>query len=261
MSRIRPLSRQMPPVTVQLGWRLVNAARTPGRLVAYVSDARRYRRLPGAEPLRLRDAFPQLADRTGTNPYDSHYFFQDVWAAHRVAEHSPRRHVDVGSRVDYVGFLTSHTDVTFVDIRPLDVELERLQSVKGSVLDLPFSDRSIESLSCLHVAEHIGLGRYGDPLDPQGSRKAAAELQRVLAPGGQLLFSGPVGTSRVCFNAHRIHEPAEIVSWFDQLNLVEFSGIDDSGHFARHRDLHELDGSAYACGLFLFLRPKPQSES
>jgi SAM-dependent methyltransferase len=245
----------MPPIVVQVGWRVVRAALTPGFLWTYVRDAVRYRRMPGAEPLRLRNAFPQLADRTTTNPYDSHYFFQDVWAAQRVAERSPRRHVDVGSRVDLVGFLTSHTEVTFVDIRPLEVKLDRFESVEGSVLSLPFADRSIESLSCLHVAEHIGLGRYGDPLDPQGTRKAAAELQRVLAPGGQLLFSGPVGTPRVCFNAHRIHEPAQIASWFDELELVEFSGIDDGGQFARHRDLRQLDGSAYACGLFLFVRP------
>ena len=67
------------------------------------------------------------------------------------------------------------------------------------------------------MAEHIGLGRYGDPLDPLGTRKAAAELQRVLAPGGQLLFSLPVGRPRVEFNAHRVHDPHEVASWFDGL--------------------------------------------
>ena len=154
----------------------------PGRLVGaprayvrYLRERRRYRHLPGAELLSWGDDYPQLWDRVPSSPYDSHYFFQDVWAAQRIAMLQPAEHVDVGSRVDLVGFLTALTAVVFVDIRPLEVELPGLTSVAGSVLDLPFADRSITSLSCLHVAEHVGLGRYGDPLDPHGTLKAAAE--------------------------------------------------------------------------------------
>ena len=142
------------------------------------------------------------------------------------------------------------TEVTFVDIRPLEVDIEGLTPIAGSVLDMPFADGALESVSCLHVAEHIGLGRYGDPLDPQGTRKAAAELQRVLAPGGQLLFSLPVGRPRVEFNAHRVHDPHEVASWFAACELREFAGVDDAGVFRRHRSLDELAGARYACGMY-----------
>lgn len=232
--------------------RLITAPRGYGRFFA---DLRRYRGLDPKEEVSLREAYPQIHDRTAGSPIDPHYFHQDVWAARRVARLSPERHVDVGSRVDYVGFLTAITAVTFVDIRPLDVDIPGLTPIAGSVLDLPFEDGSLESLSCLHVAEHVGLGRYGDELDPAGTRKTARELQRVLAPGGQLLFSGPVGKRRTCFNAHRIHAPEDVAMMFGGLELAEFAGVDDDGKFREGRDLSELAGAKYACGLFRFVRP------
>jgi len=226
----------------------------PG-LVAWYRDRRAYMELPGAERLDWRASDPQVHDLTPRSPFDPHYFFQDVWAAQRVAELAPQRHVDVGSRVDLVGFLTAITEVTFVDIRLLEAEVEGLSSVEGSVLEMPFADRSLESVSCLHVAEHIGLGRYGDPLDPNGTVKAMKELQRVVAPGGQLLFGGPVGRPQVVFNAHRIQPPSSVIGIFDELELIEFSGTDDSGHFSRHRSPDEFEDAGYALGLFLFRRP------
>jgi SAM-dependent methyltransferase len=252
---LRELSNRMPPVVAYLGYRGLRASATVPGLAHYFRDRHAYREMPGAERLRWRDAFPKVTDRLVSSPFDAHYLYQDTWAAQRVAEAAPPRHVDVGSRVDLVCFLTAVTPVTFVDIRPLAAEIEGLESIAGSVVDLPYEDGSLPSVSCLHVAEHIGLGRYGDPLDPAGTRRAAAELQRVVAPGGELLFSVPVGRPRVCFNAHRIHDPHDVRAFFGELELVEFAGVDDAGRFRRRRELGELAGQNYACGMFRLRRP------
>ena len=98
----------------------------------------------------------------------------------------------------------------FVDYRPLRAIMQGFQPIGGDLTRLPFATHSISSLSCLHVIEHIGLGRYGDPIDPLGTAKAAAELERVLRPNGRLLLTTPVGRERVQFNAHRIFAPATI---------------------------------------------------
>lgn len=253
--RARSLAMALPPFVAQSGARMLGAAGAIRAGGEYVRDWLGYRKLPGAERLRMRDAFPQLGDRLLSSPFDRHYFYQDIWAARAISAVAPARHVDVGSRVDYVGYLTTICAVTFIDIRPLGAHVERLECVAGSVLDLPLADRSVSSLSCLHVAEHIGLGRYGDPLDPQGTRRAARELQRVLGAGGQLLFSVPVGRPRLCFNAHRIHDPGDVLQMFDELVLTEFSGIDDDGRFGRDREPEELAQARYACGLYRFERP------
>lgn len=253
---LRELANRMPPVVAYLGYRGVRASAAVPGVARYLRDRHAYRAMPGAERLRWRDAFPKVTDRVLSAPYDPHYLHQDTWAAQRVAEARPARHVDVGSRLEVVCFLTAVTPVTFVDIRPLEAEIEGLESIAGSVLDLPYEDRSLPSVSCLHVAEHIGLGRYGDPLDPAGTRAAAAELQRVVAPGGELLFSLPVGRPRVCFNAHRIHDPHDVRAFFGELELVEFAGVDDAGRFRRHRALDELVGQNYACGMYRLRRPE-----
>lgn len=137
-------------------------------------------------------------------------------------------------------------------MRPLNAHLNNFESIAGNILSLPFSDGTLQSLSCLHVAEHIGLGRYGDPLDPKGTEMAAKELSRVLAEGGNLFFALPVGKPKVCFNAHRVHSPHQILQYFNDLVLVEFSGVDDDGVYKRNRYISDLENSNYACGFFWF---------
>ena len=135
---------------------------------------------------------------------------------------------------------------------PLKVDLIGLNPVAGSIAALPLEDGSITSLSCLHVVEHVGLGRYGDQLDPLGTRRACKELTRVLAPGANLFVSLPVGRPRVCFNAHRVHSPLQVLSYFEGLELMEFSAVDDCGKFREKADLDEMGQANYACGLFWF---------
>jgi hypothetical protein len=210
--------------------------------------------MQGAEPTRFKDTHPCLVDRTPTTPYDPHYFHQAVWATEHVLRIQPDEHVDVGSEINFVGMLSAIAPVAFVDIRPLPVKLPRLRAISGDLLALPFADGSVPSLSCLHVAEHVGLGRYGDELDPRGTERACVELGRILAVGGTLLFSLPVGRAHVCFNAHRVHTPAQIVDYFASLELEEFSVVDDEYALVRDADLDRAAQLTYGCGLFRFRR-------
>lgn len=224
----------------------------PGRYISFVKDLIVYSRLKYSESLSLIDIEPCLFDKTKVSSFDAHYFYQDIWAFKKVFQSKTGDHVDIGSRVDFVGFLTAITKVIFVDIRPLETTLENFQSIRGDILSLPFENNSVKSLSCLHVAEHIGLGRYGDTLDPLGTQKACRELSRVLAKNGNLYFSVPVGKLKLLFNAHRIHSPQQIIDYFSDLELVELSGIDDGKNFRENIGINLLSNSKYACGLFWF---------
>jgi SAM-dependent methyltransferase len=219
---------------------------------AYLRERSEYERLLRRRLPRALDN-PQLLDRTETTPFDPHYTNQDAWASRAVFERRPERHVDVGSRISFVVGLTPFVPVTFVDLRPLEVDIPGLQVRAGTVVDLPFEDASLESVSCLHVAEHIGLGRYGDPLDPEGTMKAASELERVVRPGGRLYFSVPVGEPRTEFNAHRVHDPEEIPRLFPRLRVESFSGVDDDGRWRNDLEPRDLAGARWACGFYAFV--------
>jgi len=232
------------------------------RFFSYFNDLVKYKKFDGSELIRFRDLYPCIHDKTAGQGFDRHYFYQDIWAAKKIHESKCKHHVDVGSRVDFVAFLTIITKVTYIDIRPLIAKLENFESKNASILSLPYEANSIKSLSCLHVAEHIGIGRYGDQIDPKGTIKAASELSRVLAPGGNLYFSLPVGKPRICFNAHRIHSVQQILDYFSNLQLVELAGIDDNRNFFRNVDKVVLDMCDYGCGLFRFTKNTTnQSES
>ena len=154
------------------------------RYIWFFRDWKNYAKMPNAEPITIKNICPCIHDKTSSTPFDSHYFYQDIWAFKHILKINAEHHVDVGSRLIYVGMLSAIAKVTFIDIRPLTANLKNLKSEYGSILEMPYPDNSIASLSCLHVAEHIGLGRYGDPLDPKGTVKATKELTRILAGGG-----------------------------------------------------------------------------
>ena len=210
--------------------------------------------------IRWRNICYNSYDRFNSAGTGGHYFFQDIWAAKKVLAIAGERweynHIDVGSRVDgFVAHLLPYCKVTYIDIRPLPITLEGLKFIEGSVLKLPFENDACATLSCLHVIEHIGLGRYGDAVDPDGHTKAARELIRVLKPGGALFIGTPVGRERLCFDAHRIFDPETVLRMFDGLGLVEFSLIDDKGdRVIKNASIEQGRECEYGCGLFHFAK-------
>jgi SAM-dependent methyltransferase len=219
-------------------------------LPRYVRHWREYARKARGNAPRFADSHPCLCDWTSITPFDAHYFYQGGWLARQVAARRPQLHVDVGSSAQMIAVLSAMTSVVHIDYRPLRATLQGLECRAGDILNLPLEDASVNSLSCMHVLEHIGLGRYGDPLDPSGSEKAAAQLARVLAPQGRLYLSVPVGRERTCFNAHRVFDPATIERYFSTLRLESFAYVGDDGIYQQEGHREAIRGLEYGCGMF-----------
>lgn len=205
--------------------------------------------------IRFFDFFPCIKDKTIKTNFDAHYVYHTAWAIRKVKEINPEKHIDISSSLFFSSALSAFIETDFYDLRPVRLNLSNLSSNAGNLLSLPFADASIKSLSCMHTIEHVGLGRYGDKIDPDGDLKAIKELIRVLATGGSLIFVVPIGKPKIEFNAHRIYSYDQIMDYFKELTLVEFSLIPDSvtetGMYY-NSSKEESDKQDYGCGCFVF---------
>lgn len=208
--------------------------------------------------LSYDDVWPCLQDKTPETDYERHYIYHLAWAARCVKKITPKRHTDIGSRLYFCAILSAFVPTDFYDYRPADLVLSDLSSNKGDLTNLPFKDNQLESVSCLHTIEHIGLGRYGDPIDPNGDLTAMKELSRVVVPGGNLLIVVPTGKEmRIQFNAHRIYSFDGLVSCFPGFTLKNFAYIpEESKHEAiiDNASLADIKDDVMGCGCFWFVK-------
>jgi SAM-dependent methyltransferase len=75
--------------------------------------------------------------------------------------------------------------------------------------------------------EHDGLGRYGDPLNPDGDLRAMAEMKKIVKKDGILFLAVPIGKDKVVWNAHRIYGRVRFPMLIDGWHLEGCVGMDD----------------------------------
>jgi hypothetical protein len=203
----------------------------------------------------LKTLYPCLKDKTLATSFDRHYIFHTAWAARVIAQIKPSYHVDISSSLYFCSIVSSFIPIHFYDYRPAILNLSNLTSNHADLGALPFASESIQSISCMHVIEHIGLGRYGDALNPLGDLLAASELSRVLAFGGNLIIVVPVGKPNIFFNAHRVYSYYQVKAMFPSLVLIEYSLIPDDPHeggIIVNATPEQTNKQNYGCGLFWF---------
>lgn len=202
--------------------------------------------------LSFSNRIPTLWEKTANTWFDAHYIYHTAWAVSKVIQINPSKHIDISSTLYFCTNLSATLPVEFYDYRPAQLNLPNLISKKGDLTNLPFANDSVESISCMHTVEHVGLGRYGDPIDPQGDLVAINELKRVTSKGGALLFVAPVGKPKICFNAHRIYAYQQIIDCFEGFSLQESALVTDNNDFLINPSVQEFDSQAYGCGCFWF---------
>lgn len=242
----------------QIGFDPLAFVRALQNLPRFVGEWRRFRATYNGE-LRLKPCLHDYHDEGGSTRNE--YFWQDLLIAQKIFSRNPRRHVDIGSRIDgFVAHVASFRTIELLDIRPVSSKIPGVIFTQADLMS-PRSDMEsyCDSLSCLHALEHFGLGRYGDALDINGAELGIQNMSRMLEPGGVLYLSTPIGRSRVEFNANWVFDPRRIVesatkSGLRLDSLEVFAGgavklIEDASS-----SMVELSKSDYSLGMFVFVK-------
>lgn len=210
----------------------------------------------------VKSLYPILSDYDEqAGQMSGHYFHQDLLVAKFIHDANPRRHVDVGSRIDgFVGHVATFREIELIDIRPMHATpYPQIKFLQADMMQpAPALDCIADSVSSLHALEHFGLGRYGDPINPQGHVIGFRNVARLVEPGGKLYIGLPIGrATEVFFNGLRIMAPAEPPTWFEdptEFELERFDYIDDAGELHIEADVNAQLGLVHGCGIYTFKR-------
>lgn len=221
--------------------------------IAYVrKDTKKRFKIP------FSSVMPCLFENIPFTRFDTHYIYHTAWAARKVKEIGAEYHVDISSSLYFSGIVSAFIPVHFYDFRPAKLNLSNLTAKAADLTNLvEFKTSSIASLSCMHTVEHVGLGRYGDSIDPEGDMQAAKELSRVVSVGGSLLFVVPVGVPRIQFNAHRIYSYEMVLEMFPGFYVKEFSLIPDNAldvGMINNAGSIDVKNQSYGCGCFWLVK-------
>lgn len=114
---------------------------------------------------------------------------------------------------------------TTIDYNPIISRVNGLETV--SVEEFRLSPQKFDAAFSISSFEHDGLGKYGDPLDPDGDLKAMRNMKSMLLPGGLMYFAVPIGYDRLRFNDCRIYGDTRLPALLEGWEVVATFGMKD----------------------------------
>jgi len=167
-----------------------------------------------------------------------HYPETDQWLYDAIEKYPINGHevLIIGSEEPcYEGVaLANGATVTMVEYQKVTSEHPKLQTM--TVEEFEKTDKLYDSVISISSVEHSGLGRYGDPLDPNGDLKSMKFLLDKIKPGGLCFLAVPMGLDQILWNAHRVYGkirfPLLIEGWevVTSLGMIESDYEVDENH-------------------------------
>ena len=148
---------------------------------------------------------------------------QRVFASSAIRQVNPQMIHDIGSDRQWIIGVSTHYNVTSLDVREPPFRMENEHFDIGQAQALPWETASVEFLTSMHSIEHFGLGGYGDDQDTWGDNKAAAEMARVVKPGGELILTTTVtgNSSFTAYDVHRVYSADDLHDMLTDFEIIE----------------------------------------
>ena len=149
--------------------------------------------------------------------------YECSFAARHLYARKPKTILDIGSYRVFILGLLGHYKVTTIDVRERECVTENEIVLASDAKHIPLPDKSFDAIVSLCALEHFGLGRYGDEFDLNADASAMNEFQRLLKPGGTLIFSTSLTRAHpsIAFNGHRIYSLEMIHKFCSGLKRIE----------------------------------------
>jgi hypothetical protein len=174
---------------------------------------------------RLSALARQLIDQEVAQRYKSDVLLNRLLKRHPIAEKTV---LIIGSEVPFYEALAAQLGgiVSTVEYRKITHEIPGLRTY--TVDELAGTDLQFDCGISISSIEHSGLGRYGDPIDPDGDLKAIQLYKRHIKKGGHLFLEVPLGPDTVVWNAHRIYGRRRLPVLLSGWKVVDREGFDEA---------------------------------
>jgi SAM-dependent methyltransferase len=211
------------------------------RLPDYFQEKTSFKKLRSTYSFVSGQNIPCLDEKNNeSGEAGGHYFHADLFVAQKIFAANPQKHIDIGSRIDgFVAHVGSFREIEVFDIRPQSSSIRNIVFRQIDLMATPSRFISYcDSISSLHAIEHFGLGRYGDPLDPDGYLKGLENIYTILKPGGVFYLAVPFGPQRIEFNAQRVFSLTHLLYLFEEkYKIISFSYVGDNGRLFENSEL------------------------
>ena len=129
--------------------------------------------------------------------------------------------------IEYNKRLTDHPELTLM-----------------TVAEYEENPRTFDVILSISSLEHDGLGRYGDPINPNGDIQWMSKARGMLRENGVLILAVPVGKDSLFWNAHRQYGEKRlnrIFEGWERLASFGFSPSDlEIGGYTAHQPVFVL---------------------
>ena len=241
----------------QIGFDFLKFIKSIRGITKYINDYIKFSR-KNTTVINFKPCLTDYYEESGD--IKSEYFWQDLLISQLIFKNNPKRHIDIGSRIDgFVAHVASFRSIDVFDIRPIQSQIPNVNFYQSDLMDIDFNIlNACDSLSCLHTIEHFGLGRYGDQINNNGYELGLINMTKLLLPGGIFYLSTPIGKEMIEFNANWIFNPTRIIEIVKKqgLFLSEIYILKNGNQFLKI-DLNQIDklsNDRYNLGIFIFIK-------
>ena len=186
---------------------------------------------PDRTYLNYSEAFVNTFVEKAKNKETMHYPETDAWLYETLNKYpvNGKNVLIIGSEEPcYEGVAIQYgaEKVTMVEYQRVTTDHPKM--ITMTVDELSKRNDQYDVAISISSVEHSGLGRYGDPLDPDGDLKAMKDLYNNIKPNGICFLSVPMGVDQVLWNAHRVYGRHRFPLLIEGFKIIDQFGLIDS---------------------------------